>query len=413
MKFIFFVVGLGSLVCLGSCSVESRVADGGPTDAYGEDGGDAASDPGGDPGSDPGGDPFTPADDGGDSLPSTCTAGETRCVGPTYQVCSNGIFTESETCLDAQVCAVGLGCVDCDPSQGNTCVGDSVYSCNPDGTLGAHVMDCLTEVCVNGECGDPDCPPETQLIYVVDNEYRLLSFTPVGGLNQFTLIGELDCPASQSWPDWGTGTATPFSMSVDRDARAWVLYTSGEIFWVNTSSAYCEASPFTPGQGDYQLFGMGFVSDSTGSSSEKLYISGGPAGDLQSGNMGYIDPDTLQTHDLGQIPPADYSPELTGTGNARWFGYFPGTNNTFVAELSKQDGSIIEQWDLPPLGGQVRAWAFAHWGGKFYIFITTDFVNPNSQVLLLDPVTGNTDTLLENLPYIIVGAGVSTCAPFE
>lgn len=65
------------------------------------------------------------------------------------------------------------------------------------------------------------------------------------------------------------------------------------------------------------------------------------------------------------------------------------------------------------LGGQVRAWAFAQWGGKFYIFVTTQNLigTTNSTVRTIDRATGQSATILQNLPNIIVGAGVSTCAP--
>lgn len=250
------------------------------------------------------------------------------------------------------------------------------------------------------------------MIYVVDDAYRLLSFSPAGGANEFTLIDLLNCPAAASWPAWGNTTATPFSMSVDRTARAWVLYTSGEIFWVDTLSGACQRSPFTPGAGGFELFGMGFVSDEAGSEAEKLYIAGGQVGQLDAGDVAAIDPASLQPTRLGPIPDAEYSPELTGTGEARFFAYFPGLNASFVAELNKATGQIDQQWALPSLSGTVRAWAFAHWGGKFYIFITTrEGGANNSQVLRLDPASGQTETLLDHLPYVIVGAGVSTCAP--
>jgi hypothetical protein len=35
----------------------------------------------------------------------------------------------------------------------------------------------------------------------------------------------------------------------------------------------------------------------------------------------------------------------------------------------------------------------------------------NSQILLFSPLTGTATPLLDHLPYTIVGAGVSTCAP--
>ena len=69
---------------------------------------------------------------------------------------------------------------------------------------------------------------------------------------------------------------------------------------------------------------------------------------------------------------------------------------------------------MPPLMGSVRSWAFAHWGGRFYLFVTVlDSMTGrnNSQVFLFTPDDGRVQLILDNLPYNIVGAGVSTCAP--
>jgi len=52
-------------------------------------------------------------------------------------------------------------------------------------------------------------------------------------------------------------------------------------------------------------------------------------------------------------------------------------------------------------------YAFAHWGGVFYIFVTSD----TSTVRAIDRKTGAYQLVLDNLPYRITGAGVSTCAP--
>jgi hypothetical protein len=347
----------------------------------------------------------------GDGGNGKCTGSETRCAGDTYQVCQNGEFVDSQTCLPPKVCVKDVGCGDCDPRFNNrVCVGDDVYTCNADGTIGDLIEHCWTESCSNGNCGSTACSPESRLVYVVDQDYQLFSFDPAGG-NVFHLIGSLNCPAGASWPNWGN-PATPFSMSVDRNATAWVLYTSGEIFWVSTTDASCQLSPFQKGLSGYELFGMGFVSDAAGSEQEKLYISGGSSADLNSGNVAYIDPVSLQITTVGPIPQAEYSPELTGTGNAVLYAYFPGLTNSFVAQLKKTTGQISGQWDLPPLSGQVRAWAFAHWGGKFYVFITTQNGSAlTSNVLRLDPNSGVTDTILTNTGRVIVGAGVSTCAP--
>ncbi len=335
-----------------------------------------------------------------------CEAGQTRCDRQSYQECKDGLFTQTTVCQAPTVCAQDLGCVQCNPKVATTCVGNQVHECNSDGTIG-NLLETCSGQCQYGEC-EGGCSSAAQLIYVVDDSYRLLSFNPAGGANEFKLIHALSCPASPSWPDWGNSIATPFSMSVDRSARAWVLYTSGEIFWVDTSTGQCSKSTWTPGKGGYKLFGMGFVSDTEGSDSEKLYIAGGDVGALELGNVGYIDPVALDVTTVGPVPDAEYSPELTGTGDAKLYAYFPGTNNSFVAQLNKTTGAVLQNWPLPSLSGTVRAWAFAHWGGKFYIFITA---GSNSRVLKLDPDSGQTITLLENLPYRIVGAGVSTCAP--
>ncbi len=340
--------------------------------------------------------------DAGNSA-GTCVVGQTHCIGKNYETCVKGKFTQVETCTDNKRCVEYLGCVDCNPTAGKQCVDNMVYACNHDGTLGQKIKDCATEICKNGTCTTPTCSGGAQLIYVVDDKQRLLSFNPAKGANTFTLIGTLKCPAS---------TATPFSMSVDRGARAWVLYTNGNLYFVNTKNADCQVSQFSKGQSGFEQFGMGFVSNSAGSSGEKLYISGG-AGTGGEGNLGFIEPTTLKVTKIGSLPQSEYSPELTGTGNGSLFGYFPGAQSSFVAELDKQNATVKKSWPLPPLKGMVSAWAFAHWGGRFYIFVTTTkmLIQTDSQVLRLDPSTGKTDTLLTNLPYKIVGAGVSTCAP--
>jgi len=345
------------------------------------------------------------------------TPGETRCVGGQYQECgSGGHWVIDQSCSIGLVCDSNLGCVDCRPSDLRTCVGDTVHACDSDGTVGEAIETCEFESCSNGNCGGDGCAGGTELIYVVDDTYRLLSFDPA--TEMFTLIGTLSCPAGTPWPDWQPGPATPFSMSVDRTGTAWVLYSSGEIFHVNVSDASCQATGFTKGQSGFELFGMGFVSDSPGSTAETLYIAGGSsttgATDFR---LGRVDGSSLAVTQIGTLTvPETFGPELTGTGDAKMFGYYPGINNTQVSELSKTTAQIQQTWPMPGLGNQIRAWAFAHWGGRFYIFITTSDLlgtTTTSQVQLLDPATGNSNVIagLEDIPYIIVGAGVSTCAP--
>jgi hypothetical protein len=354
-------------------------------------------------------------DDGdmGDTTPvPTCKTGETRCMAGAYQTCQNGMFRTRQSCTSPQVCSDTLGCVDCDPKrQMTTCVGGDVHQCGQDGKAGAKVKSCATGMCTAGRC---DCDPRAaNLIYVVDSDYRLLSFDPRDNKNEFKVIGELKCPAAASWPQWGDPVATPFSMSIDRKPTAWVLYTSGEIFHVDTTNAMCKASTFQKGQAGFQLFGMGFVSDEPMGDSDTLFISGGAADDLVGGNLGKVDPTTLKVSSIGPLAMGiENSPELSGTGGAELYGYFPGTNRSMVARIDQKDGKHLKEWMLPGLGRRVTAWAFAHWGGRFYIFVSTDSGGMDvSTVKLFDPRDGSIKDLLTNTGYRVVGAGVSTCAP--
>ncbi len=361
--------------------------------------------------------------DGGNTGETCTTENETRCVGQGYQVCRGGNWQIDTTCDASKECDPSLGCVDCRPSLSETCVGNDVYSCNSDGTIGGFVESCGQDACLNGSCSD-DCTADgADLIYVVDDAYAFYSFDPrkLGTEDPFTLIGNLNCGACTAWPEWAGG-CTPFSMSVDRNGTAWVLYTSGDIFHVDVTTAACSPSGFSKGQspagapsGGFKLFGMGFVSDSAGGNAETLYIAGGPVDAMgATGHLGRIDPGTMQVTNIGALQSAEFSPELTGTGDAELFGYYPGLSSSMIANLSKVDGQRGQAWTMNGLGGDVAAWAFAHWGGKFYVFASTSDIigGITSDVLLMDPDGGGSETVvLPNHGHTIVGAGVSTCAP--
>jgi hypothetical protein len=248
------------------------------------------------------------------------------------------------------------------------------------------------------------------LIYVVDEDYNLLSFDPRTPKTAFKMIGQLKCPAGFAFDG---SDATPFSMAVDRQARAYVLYNSGEIFLVSTKDASCKKTSFAPSQKGLQTFGMGFVSDSAGSNAETLFIAGGSYDNQLSGNLGTIDTATLKVTKLSALnTQSQDTPELTGTGKAEMYGYYPG-DSPFVGQIDKASARNLKTWNLPSILGTPRAWAFAHWGGKFYVFITQELDDGStpSYVYELDPATGKSREFLTFTPYKVVGAGVSTCAP--
>jgi hypothetical protein len=381
--------------------------------------------------------PGSPANHGPDADPAdnTCSGNETRCLANDYQQCDGSHFQSKQMC--ATSCSPTLGCVDCDPAAGNACSGQAVVSCNADGSFGGVVQTCGTgESCTAGACSRECSADGVDLIYVVDEQNELLSFDPRklggGAAQAFHKIGQLACPAGPSWKDWAVGQpgpATPFSMGVDRDAIAWVLYSSGEIFRVKTSDASCIGnSGYQQGtngnaQNGMEVFGMGFVTDTAGGDTEKLYIGGGSITAPPGGKLAVIDPASPAKATLiptGLPNQGEHSPEITGTGAAEMFGFFPGSTTAFVQQIPKTGGSTGQKWNIPGgLGGGqtkvIRAWAFAQWGGVFYIFVTTDDdgqgTNLNSTVHSIGRVSGAHKVELQNLPYTIVGAGVSTCAP--
>ncbi len=356
------------------------------------------------------------ADDG---TGEPCSGDEPRCDGNLYEICDGDTWQIGDTCELA--CSPTLGCVECDPAFPNGCDGNTVVTCNADGTTGGVVETCDDgTTCANGECSRSCSADGVDLIYVVDTSNRLLSFDPRvldSGGDPFTLLGTLNCPASPTpAPGW-TDPVAPFSMAVDRNAVAWILYSSGEIFNVDVNNAsVCSPTSYVELQNNWLLFGMGFVTDAAGGNTEKLYVGGGSVTADPGGKFGYLDPASLVIQDLGTLPNSgENSPEITGTGAAEAWGFYPGTSSAFVQQISKTDGTAVgNQMSIPGgLGGLVQAWAFAQWGGKFYLFVTTqDGLSSNSTVRRIDKLTGNYEGVIrQNLPYIIVGAGVSTCAP--
>ncbi len=248
--------------------------------------------------------------------------------------------------------------------------------------------------------GSDECAERARWIYVVDENRRLVQFQP--DEMTFNTIGTLSCPAG--------GSATPFSMSVDRSATAWVLYSNGQLFAVSTLDASCETTSFEPNQAGFELFGMGYVADSAGSASETLFIAGGARSNIAAGraNLGRVD--GLMVSPLGSVPGW---PELTGTGLGELYAFAPQTSPPSVHQIDKTRGGSVREFPLsaiPPTRG--GAWAFGFWGGRFYIFLQGD-TDPSTNVWRLDPSDGSVAQILNNTGMRIVGAGVSTCAPTE
>ena len=243
-----------------------------------------------------------------------------------------------------------------------------------------------------------DCPDaDATFIYVVTQQQELFSFFPP--TLTFKLVGNLVCPV--------TPGVTPFSMAVDRRGVAYVLYEDGHLYRVSTATGACTATSFAVGQDGFQTFGMGFASD-FGGAAERLYISDNNF-DMTLRGLGFIDTTTFKVSFLGPYGADIQRSELTGTGDGRLFAFWPDNvsgNGSHLTELNKASGGVLAQTNLP-VGDVNDAFAFAFWGGDFWIFTGT---GGPSDVNRFRPTDGTTTTPTTH-PSTIVGAGVSTCAP--
>jgi hypothetical protein len=243
-----------------------------------------------------------------------------------------------------------------------------------------------------GDCTDPSI----QYVYVVTESAHLYSFHP--STASFALIGTIHCQPY----------ATPFSMAVDRKGVAYVVYSDGELYRVSVASASCEPTPWTAGDQGFVQFGMGYSTD-MGGPSEKLYVASSGLMDPTgvSTMLGWIDTQTFAPHPIGYL--GDPGTELTGTGDGRLYGFFQGegVSAAHLVQLDKNSAAQLHDTLLPgvTLGS---GWAFAFWGGDFWFFTAP---SDHSVVTRFIPSTSEIKVVAEIPSEIIVGAGVSTCAP--
>jgi len=245
------------------------------------------------------------------------------------------------------------------------------------------------------------CVADARFIYLVDSGNALLRFDPES--RAITPIGTLACAPG----------ASPFSMAVDRNANALILHSDRRIYQASTSDASCAPTPYVPGAMGFELFGMGFVSDVAGGASETLYIAGGPEAGVGGGSSTF---GAIRTADwsVSTLGPVAGSPELTGNGEAELWGFFPDAMPMAVRQLDKSTGATLREFDVSSIDTSFlpipSAWAFAYWGGRYYIFYL-GALGTSSSIFRLTPDTGAVEVVIPDTGYRIVGAGVSTCAP--
>jgi hypothetical protein len=147
---------------------------------------------------------------------------------------------------------------------------------------------------------------------------------------------------------------------------------------------------------------------------EALFVAGTrDTTQAASPGLGRIDPTTFQLTKVGDFVPDIARAELTGTGDGRLFAFYTkGITNgppSFIGEIDTTTAAVVAETSLPTVD-QGRGWAFAFWGGDFYMFTGPDV--GGSDVTRYRPSDGSVN-VVATLPTRIVGAGVSTCAPSQ
>ncbi|MBZ5714113.1 hypothetical protein [Nannocystis pusilla] len=260
-------------------------------------------------------------------------------------------------------------------------------------------------------CACPDIEvPLDDGIFVLSDDAELWKYFPE--TNNFTMLGQIGC-----------GMTNTFSMAVDRLGYAWVQFNgTGQLRKVDvTNVADCSDPGFAPGQVGVNNFGMAFVSNSEVDKCDRIYGNtysgfGGYSEGPNAGDFITIDPDSLILSKLGKT--SFDGAELTGTGDGRAF-IFGGQFPSKLVEADKNTGAALSVLPLNGLEINNGAFAFAFFAGDFYFFTDSDNDLFNSEVTHLDydDSDGNgiqdLTVLQQDAPLLIVGAGVSTCAPVQ
>jgi hypothetical protein len=239
-----------------------------------------------------------------------------------------------------------------------------------------------------------DCPDaDSTLVYLLSSNYVLYSFYPP--TLSFKTIGKIVCPSA----------STPYSMAVDRKGKAYSVFDDGSLFQISTATAACAPTTYAPMQLGWKTFGMGFSGDQT---TEHLYVAEGSGNSTVSQGLATIDTTTFKLQKVGDFSAPISRCELTGTGDGRLFAYCVQQSGSggLIAQVDPTNANVIAQNALK-VGDSTDAFAYAFWGGSFWIFTSAGSSTTVTQYDL-DTLT---ETNVTSLPDVIVGAGVSTCAP--
>ena len=239
---------------------------------------------------------------------------------------------------------------------------------------------------------EDDCEHTSDLVYVIERDDDTLYLFDPDAL-AFERLGRVSCP----------GSAAPESMAVSRDGTAYVRGSDDEVYAVDLETLACErtdiAVPASLGS-----FGMGFATEDADTWRDDLYVA-------DADSVGLLDTRSGSLEILGGMPSQS---ELTGNAEGELWAILPLESPAALALLDKDTGRELDRIAMSgfPNPGDIDTFAFATWGGDFWVFVRSYGMGNTTDVYRVTP-DGTMTRELRDVGFDVVGAGVSTCAPSE
>ena len=183
-------------------------------------------------------------------------------------------------------------------------------------------------------------------------------------------------------------------MSVTRDGFAYVRYTDNTVYAVDLDTLECTETAY--GGSGFGAFGMGFATDSDTTWRDTLYI----ANDNQLARM---DTATWTVSPMGSLPSQS---ELTGNADGELWAILPLEEPAQLVRLNKDTAAVEHTLHMTAMPDPytIDAFAFATWGGDFWVFIRTYGMGHSTDVYRVTS-TGHTTRVAVDTGMDVVGAG--------